>query len=89
MSSRDGKARKRARKARNEATRDAGPVHHGEGRNRWQGSVSFQLGRDPRTRLDLTFSGVKVPVDVTDPDHMDGVVELTELALKGDKGQVN
>ncbi len=51
--------------------------------------MSFQLGKDPRTRLDLTLSGVRVPVDVADPDHMAGVVELTELALKGDDDDAN
>ena len=57
-------------------------------RRRWQGSVSFQLGKDPRTRLDLVWSGVRIPVDLSDPNHMDGVVELTELALAG-AGEVN
>jgi len=47
-------------------------------------AISFQLGKDPRTKLDLTWSGVRVPVDVDDPQHLDGVVELTGLALKGD-----
>ena len=88
--SRDDKQRKKERKARNSAVRQAGPVYVGEGRNRWQGGqVSFQLGKDPRTRLDLNFSGVKVPVDVADPKHMEGVVELTALALKGDEPEVN
>ncbi len=91
MSGRDGKVRKKARKARNEAAIAELLRPKGEGRNRWQGGlVSFQLGKDPRTRLDLTLSGVRVPVDVADPDHMDGVVELTALVLaKDDDSDVN
>ena len=90
MSGRDGKVRKKARKARNEAAIAELLRPKGEGRNRWQGGhVSFQFGKDPRTRLDLTLSGVKVPVDLNDPNHMDGVVELTELALRNDDSDVN
>ena len=63
-------------------------ANSGPPRNRWQGSVSFQLGKDPRTRLDLVWSGVRIPVDLSDPNPMDGVVELTELALAG-AGEVN
>ena len=43
--------------------------------------VSLQLGKDPRTRLDLQWSGVRIPVDLSDPNPLDGVVELTTLAL--------
>lgn len=86
--SRDDKKRKKERKARNAAVRAAGPQYHGEARNRWQGGkVSFQLGKDPRTRLDLEFSGVKVDVDVNDPSHMDGVVELTESVRSKNQAQ--
>lgn len=81
--SRDDKKRKKERKARNAAAKVELLGQKGEGRNRWQGSVSFQMGKDPRTRLDLGFSGVKVEVDVNDPSHMDGMTELTHLALDG------
>jgi hypothetical protein len=83
MASRDGKVRKRARKARNAAALAELLRPKGEPRRRWQGSVSFQFGKDPRTCLPLTFSGVRVPVDLLELNHMDGVVELTELALHG------
>lgn len=57
-----------------------------DGRNRWQGDVSFQLGKDPRTKLNLKFSGVRVPVD--DLTQIDGVVKLTELA-RSETGESN
>ena len=84
--SRDDKKRKVERKLRNKYHRDH-LLDHAGGNNHWQGSVSFQLGKDPRTRLDLTWSGVQVPV--TDMTNIDGVVELTELALNSDGGDVN
>ena len=79
-------AEKKARKHRNRDRREQLLVPTGEGRLRWQGSASLQFGKDPRTRMDVVWSGVRVPVDGADPDHMDGVVELTELALKGEDG---
>ncbi len=82
-------AEKKARKQRNRDRREQLLVPTGEGRLRWQGSASFQFGKDPRTRLDVVWSGVKVPVDMADPNHMDGVVELTGLALSDDGGDSN
>jgi hypothetical protein len=82
---RDDKKRKKERKARNAALRNAGPVYEGEGRRRWQGNVSLQFGKDPRTRLDLDFSGIPIEVDVNDSDHMDGVAELTDMARDGNR----
>ncbi len=79
---------KHARRQRNRDHHDNLLANRGPPRNRWQGSVSFQLGKDPRTRLDLVWSGVRIPVDLSDPNPMDGVVELTELALAG-AGEVN
>ena len=78
--SRDSKERKKARKERNKSLRAKLLEPTGlPGRDRWQGEASFQLGKDPRTRLDLKWSGVKIPVaDLTD---IDGVKELTDLAL--------
>lgn len=84
-------AEKKARKQRNRDRREQLLLPTGEGRLRWQGSAPFQFGKDPRTRLDLVWSGVKVPVDVADPNHIDGLVELTDLALTdgGEVGKVN
>jgi hypothetical protein len=75
--SRDDKKRKKERKMRNKHHRDH-LLDHAVGNNHWQGSVSFQMGKDPRTKLNLNWSGVKVPVD--DPTNLEGVVELTDLA---------
>lgn len=87
---RDDKARKKARKERNKAAHAKLLEPTGvEGRNRWQGQVSFQLGKHPDTRLDLTWSGLRVPIDTNDVNHLEAAVALTKLALKGDDGERN
>jgi hypothetical protein len=78
--SRDNSKRKQARKIRNKYHKSH-LLDGAIGNDHWRGGVTFQLGKDPRTRLDLTWSGIKVPVDLADPNHMDGVAELTTLAL--------
>jgi hypothetical protein len=86
---RNNKVQKRARKARNRARHEALLVPRGEPRNRWQGSIALRFGPHPDAVFRVTWSGVKIPVDLTDPNHMDGVVELTELALQGQDAEVN
>ena len=80
--SRDDAKRKKERKARNKANREALLKPTGiPGRNRWQGEVSFKFGRHPDANWNVKFSGVKIPIE--DPSDIEGAVELTELALKG------
>ena len=79
--SRDDKRRKAARKLRNQQKNAERQNTPREGRPRWVGSFSLQLGKDPRLKFERVGSGVPLPVDVTDPDHMDGMEELTALAL--------
>lgn len=80
--SRDDKKRKKERKARNAEAR-ARPLVFGEPRvGRWRDGIRF--GKHPDAVWNPQWSGVKVPVDLADPNHMDGVVELTALALNQD-----
>jgi hypothetical protein len=88
MSHHDRK-RKQARKLRNRLYQQSLLTRGGEPRVRWQGSVSLQFGRHPDAVIRFTWSGVQIPVDLADPNHMDGVAELTELALQGKDAEVN
>ena len=85
--SRDSKVRKRERKARNKAHVEELLTQEGESRKRWQGKVDLKFGKHPDAVWRVEFSGVKVPVDLGDPDHLDGVKELTDLALSDVKNE--
>ena len=84
---RDDKARKKERKKRNkdlEALRRASHNDPNEpGRDRYRDG--FRFGKHPDAVCRPEWSGVRIPVDLADPAHMDGIVELTELALADPK----
>ncbi len=80
---------KQVRKGRNRLYREQLLASPGEPRRRWQGSMSLRFGKHPDAVWNVTWSGVKVPVDLADPNHMDGVGELTQLALKNSDIDVN
>ena len=88
MSRRHDRNRAKSRKARNEAYVEELLSRGGEPRRRWQGQLALTFGRHSAAVWQVTWSGVKVPVDMTDADHMDGLVELTALAL-APHGQVS
>lgn len=82
MSRRNDRQRAKARKARNEAYVEELLTRPVEPRKRWQGGkVDLKFGRHPDAVWHVEFSGVRVPVVLDDPKHMDGVVDLTRLAL--------
>lgn len=43
----------------------------------------FRFGRHPAVIWSVQWSGVIVPLKLAESIHMDGIVELTELALNG------
>ena len=81
---RDDKKRKKERKARNAEARAHSMDNFGEARvGRWRDGIRF--GKHPDAVWHPQWSGVKIAVDLDDENHMDGVVELTDLALNGSK----
>jgi hypothetical protein len=80
---------KKARRERNRLYREQLFASPGEPRRRWQGSMSLRFGRHPDAVWNVQWSGVKVAVDLADPNHLDGSVELTQLALNNAEADVS
>lgn len=85
----DRRARRRAyadvKSATREAARQAWVAANPDKANRpHKGPVTIVFGKHPKAKMTLTFSGVQVPFDLTDPEPNAGLVELTQLALAGD-----
>jgi len=87
--SRDSKTRKKARKERNKAYHESLLHLGGEPRKRWQGSIDLRFGSHPDATFRAQFSGVRIDVDLDDPNHLDGVREVTESILAPDTGERN